>query len=134
MSESRPSRHRQIASEVLSTEASAIQGLLDQLDESFDQAVELLAQTAGRVICTGMGKSGIVLKKVTATLSSTGTPALTTVPFQTPSRSSPVVPQIARPSLGRNPRRVNRLAPAAAAPSAPSPPRANQIGFGMPQA
>jgi arabinose-5-phosphate isomerase len=67
---------RDIAREVLGTEAAAIEGLLDQLDESFDRAVEMLASTTGRVVCTGMGKSGIVLKKVAATLSSTGTPAL----------------------------------------------------------
>jgi len=67
---------RQVAREVLSIEANAIHGLLDQLDESFDRAVELMAGTSGRVICTGMGKSGIILKKVTATLASTGTPAL----------------------------------------------------------
>jgi arabinose-5-phosphate isomerase len=67
---------REIAREVLSTESAAIEGLLAQLDESFDRAVEMIAATSGRVVCTGMGKSGIVLKKVAATLSSTGTPAL----------------------------------------------------------
>lgn len=67
---------RAIARQVLSTEAAAIEGLVAQLDESFDRAVEQLAATTGRVVCTGMGKSGIVLKKVAATLSSTGTPAL----------------------------------------------------------
>ena len=47
-----------------------------QLDERFDRAVELLRACQGRVVCTGMGKSGIVMQKVAATLSSTGTPAL----------------------------------------------------------
>jgi arabinose-5-phosphate isomerase len=75
MSDSRRSA-RDIAREVLGTEAAAIEGLIDQLDESFDRAVEMIASTTGRVVCTGMGKSGIVLKKVAATLSSTGTPAL----------------------------------------------------------
>ncbi|HEX2253518.1 MAG TPA: KpsF/GutQ family sugar-phosphate isomerase [Thermoanaerobaculia bacterium] len=67
---------REVAAEVLAIEAAAIQGLVPQLDERFDQAVELLRRCAGRVVCTGMGKSGVVMKKVAATLSSTGTPAL----------------------------------------------------------
>jgi arabinose-5-phosphate isomerase len=67
---------REVAAEVLETEAAAIRGLHSQLDERFDRAVDLLRSCAGRVVCTGMGKSGLVLKKVAATLSSTGTPAL----------------------------------------------------------
>jgi arabinose-5-phosphate isomerase len=67
---------REVAAEVLETEAAAIRGLLPQLDERFDRAVALLRACAGRVVCTGMGKSGLILKKVAATLSSTGTPAL----------------------------------------------------------
>ena len=67
---------RAVAREVLEIEAGAIRGLLDQLDERFDAAVELLAGCEGRVVCTGMGKSGLIMKKLAATLSSTGTPAL----------------------------------------------------------
>ena len=67
---------RQVAVEVLETEAAAVRGLIPQLDERFDKAVELLRSCTGRVVCTGMGKSGIVMKKITATLSSTGTPSL----------------------------------------------------------
>jgi len=67
---------RAVAAEVLETEAAAIRGLLPQLDESFDRAVETLRACTGRVVCTGMGKSGLIMKKVAATLSSTGTPAL----------------------------------------------------------
>ena len=67
---------RQVAVEVLETEAAAVRGLIPQLDERFDKAVELLRSCAGRVVCTGMGKSGIVMKKIAATLSSTGTPSL----------------------------------------------------------
>jgi len=67
---------RQVAREVLETEAAAIRGLIPHLDERFDQAVELLRCCAGRVVCTGMGKSGIIMKKIAATLSSTGTPSL----------------------------------------------------------
>ena len=61
---------------MLEIEAAAIQGLLSQLDESFERAVELIRSARGRVVCTGMGKSGHVMGKVAATLSSTGTPAL----------------------------------------------------------
>ena len=67
---------REVAREVFEIEAAAIQGLVPQLDESFDRAVGLLGAASGRVVCTGMGKSGLILKKVAATLSSTGTPAL----------------------------------------------------------
>ena len=73
----RPGREpREVAREVLEIESRAVAGLLEQLDERFDRAVELLAGVDGRVVCTGMGKSGLVMKKVAATLSSTGTPAL----------------------------------------------------------
>jgi arabinose-5-phosphate isomerase len=67
---------RLVAAEVLETEAAAVRGLLAQLDERFDRAVDLLRTCSGRVVCTGMGKSGIIMKKIAATLSSTGTPAL----------------------------------------------------------
>lgn len=66
----------QVAREVLETEAAAVRGLIPQLDERFDRAVELLRSCTGRVVCTGMGKSGIIMKKIMATLASTGTPAL----------------------------------------------------------
>jgi len=73
---SRPTRPpRDVAREVLEIEAAAVRGLVAQLDESFDRAVELIRAAPGRVVCSGMGKSGIVMKKVAATLSSTGTPA-----------------------------------------------------------
>lgn len=71
-----PRPPREVAREVLTTEAAAVQGLLRQLDERFDRAVALLGEVDGRIVCTGMGKSGLVMKKIAATLSSTGTPAL----------------------------------------------------------
>ncbi len=71
-----PRSPREVARWVLDIEARAIEAIVPQLDESFDRAVDLLRRTRGRVVCTGMGKSGIVMKKVAATLSSTGTPAL----------------------------------------------------------
>jgi len=64
-----------LARQVLRTEADAIEGLLDRLDDRFIHAVELLANCRGRVIVTGMGKSGIISRKIAATLASTGTPA-----------------------------------------------------------
>ena len=67
---------REVAREVLEIESQAIRDLLPQLDEAFDRAVELLKSCHGRIVCTGMGKSGLVLQKIAATLSSTGTPAL----------------------------------------------------------
>jgi arabinose-5-phosphate isomerase len=65
-----------VARQVLEIESQAIRDLLPQLDGGFDRAVEMLRACRGRVVCTGMGKSGLVLQKVAATLSSTGTPAV----------------------------------------------------------
>jgi arabinose-5-phosphate isomerase len=65
-----------LAKRVLETEAQAILGLVDQLDSSFDRAVDVLHDCRGRVIATGMGKSGIIAHKLAATLSSTGTPSI----------------------------------------------------------
>jgi arabinose-5-phosphate isomerase len=64
------------ALEVLQSEANAILGLIDRIDASFEKAVELLAACKGRVVLTGMGKSGIICRKIAATFSSTGQPAL----------------------------------------------------------
>src|SRR5471032_1078773 len=64
---------RSLARKVLETEAAAILALVDRLDERFDAAVQLLRQCKGRVILTGMGKSGIICRKIAATLTSTGT-------------------------------------------------------------
>jgi arabinose-5-phosphate isomerase len=65
-----------LARKVLQTEAEAILALVPRIDERFDHAVELLHQCRGRVITTGIGKSGIICQKIAATLSSTGTAAL----------------------------------------------------------
>src|SRR5688572_23664798 len=64
-----------LARKVLETEAAAILALVPRLDERFGRAVELLHECHGRVILTGMGKSGIICRKIAATLTSTGTPA-----------------------------------------------------------
>jgi D-arabinose 5-phosphate isomerase GutQ len=66
---------RSLARRVLQTEAAAITALVDRLDEHFDHAVHLLYGCQGRVILTGMGKSGIICRKIAATLASTGTAA-----------------------------------------------------------
>jgi arabinose-5-phosphate isomerase len=65
-----------IARRVLETEAEAVRALADRLDERFERAVILVQTCRGRVVVTGMGKSGLVGKKLAATLASTGTPAL----------------------------------------------------------
>jgi arabinose-5-phosphate isomerase len=64
-----------LARRVLQTEAAAIQALVDRLDGSFEEAVTLLMTCRGRVIVSGIGKSGIICQKIAATFSSTGTPA-----------------------------------------------------------
>jgi arabinose-5-phosphate isomerase len=65
-----------VARSVLHTEAAGLLALAAGLTASFGQAVDLLAATAGRVVVSGMGKSGLVARKVAATLASTGTAAL----------------------------------------------------------
>jgi arabinose-5-phosphate isomerase len=66
----------ELAREVLTTEAEAIVRLRDRLGTEFLRAVELVAGCPGRVVWTGIGKSGIICRKLAATMSSTGTPAL----------------------------------------------------------
>ena len=65
-----------VARAVLATEAAGLRALAAGLGEEFNQAVELLGTVAGRVVVSGMGKSGHVARKIAATLASTGTPAL----------------------------------------------------------
>ncbi|GAB4489780.1 MAG: KpsF/GutQ family sugar-phosphate isomerase [Thermodesulfovibrionales bacterium] len=66
---------KEIARKVLGIEAAAVAALAGRLDEGFDRAVGIILESRGRVVVTGMGKSGIVGKKIAATLASTGTPA-----------------------------------------------------------
>ncbi len=63
------------ARKTLRMEAQAIERLAKRLDSSFEDAVELMLKCKGRVVVTGMGKSGLVGQKIAATLASTGTPA-----------------------------------------------------------
>ena len=64
------------AKRVLRIEADAVARLIDHLDENFSRAVDLIMTCKGRVVVTGMGKSGHIGNKIAATLASTGTPAL----------------------------------------------------------
>ena len=64
-----------LARKVLQTEAAAVLALVERLDDRFAEAVSLIVRCKGRVIVTGMGKSGIICRKLAATLASTGTPA-----------------------------------------------------------
>jgi len=66
----------ELARRVLETEAQAILGVIPQLNGDFDKAIDLLHACSGRVVTTGMGKSGIIAHKLAATLSSTGTPSI----------------------------------------------------------
>jgi arabinose-5-phosphate isomerase len=70
-----PAATVELGRRVLRLEASAVAALADRLDARFDRAVRILAEAAGRVIVTGVGKSGLVARKIAATLTSTGTPA-----------------------------------------------------------
>ena len=63
------------AQQVLRMEADAILNLIPRVDEHFDAAVNLILACPGRVVLTGMGKSGIIAHKISATLASTGTPS-----------------------------------------------------------
>ncbi|MBE7712623.1 MAG: KpsF/GutQ family sugar-phosphate isomerase [Cyanobacteria bacterium SIG26] len=69
------SRINELANEVLDVEASSILSLKRNIGESFEKAIDILYNCKGRVIVTGMGKSGIIGKKIAATMSSTGTPS-----------------------------------------------------------
>ncbi len=67
--------HSDYAKEVFRIEAKAIQQLSQYLDHHFNQAIELILATKGKLVVTGMGKSGLIGRKMAATFSSTGTPS-----------------------------------------------------------
>ena len=71
-----PTESLAVGRRVLEIEAEAIRRMEARLGESFDAAIDLLLACPGKVVVTGMGKSGLVGKKITATLASTGTPAI----------------------------------------------------------
>ena len=63
------------AADVLRIEADGIASIISRLDANFVRAVEVLAKCSGKVVVTGMGKSGLICRKISATLASTGTPS-----------------------------------------------------------
>lgn len=63
------------AAEILRIEADGLLSVIERLDENFVQAVEIIRHCKGKVVVTGVGKSGLICAKIAATLSSTGTPA-----------------------------------------------------------
>src|ERR1700733_9431122 len=71
------------AKRVFEIEAKSILDLQDKLDERFDKAVVLLLECRGKVIVTGMGKSGQIARKIASTFSSTGTPSIYISPAET---------------------------------------------------
>lgn len=70
------------AKEVLRIEKEAIESVAVNLDSNFKKAVEIICSSDGKVVITGMGKAGIVGRKIAATLASTGTPAVTLHPAE----------------------------------------------------
>jgi len=71
-----PDQIIQKGKEVIRIEANAITGLLDRIDNEFARAVNTIFTCSGRVVLTGMGKSGLIARKIVATLNSTGTPSI----------------------------------------------------------
>jgi len=65
----------ELARDVLTIEADAVRGLIERIDHRFTQAVEMIHASKGRVLVSGIGKSGHIARKIASTLSSTGTPA-----------------------------------------------------------
>jgi len=65
----------ELARNVLQIEADAVRALAERIDERFLAAVELVQKRKGRVVVSGIGKSGHIARKIASTLSSTGTPA-----------------------------------------------------------
>lgn len=66
---------RQAGRSVIDQEAASLSALSDSLDDNFDRAVDQIVATTGRIIVAGMGKSGLICRKIAATLSATGSPA-----------------------------------------------------------
>lgn len=73
-----------VGKSLLQQEADALRALASYIDDSFSKAIDILSNTSGRVVVAGIGKSGHVARKISATLASTGTPAL----FVHPSEAS----------------------------------------------
>ncbi|MCC6636376.1 MAG: hypothetical protein IT278_01465, partial [Ignavibacteriaceae bacterium] len=61
--------------EVIRVEAEAVSNLFEKINNGFAEAVDLIMRSEGRVVLTGVGKSGLIARKIVATMNSTGTPA-----------------------------------------------------------
>ncbi|MDG0995969.1 MAG: KpsF/GutQ family sugar-phosphate isomerase [Gammaproteobacteria bacterium] len=70
-----PSKTLLLAKQVIKTQATALEQLIEQVDDNFTKACSLILETSGRVIIVGIGKSGHIGRKIAATMASTGTPA-----------------------------------------------------------
>ena len=103
------------AKRVLRVESEAIAGLIARLDARFEKAVELLHSCKGRVVVTGLGKSGLVGRKISATFASTGTPRPrnTAARFAGEARSGPRVPNQKRQPSGEPSKHDQPYAPSA---------------------
>lgn len=66
----------ELGKKVLEIESNAIKNMIERIDESFSKAVDLICDCQGRIVVTGMGKSGLIGKKIASTFASVGTPAL----------------------------------------------------------
>ena len=66
----------ELGREAVRTEIEGLEGVVSQLDESFARAVRIVAELKGKVILTGVGKSGIIARKIASTMVSIGTPAV----------------------------------------------------------
>lgn len=69
-----------LARQVLTMEIQALEAMSTRIDQGFEQAIQIVLQTKGRVVVVGMGKSGLIGKKIAATMASTGTPAFSVHP------------------------------------------------------
>ena len=74
--------NKKIAEDVLCLEAESVRNLVNMIDDQFDAAIDMIINCKGRVVITGMGKCGIIGKKISATLASTGTPATNVHPAE----------------------------------------------------
>ncbi len=70
------SRTLDIGKSVIQIEAQSLLALKDRINSSFEKAVDIISDCKGKIICTGIGKSGHVARKLASTFSSTGTPAV----------------------------------------------------------
>ena len=70
-----PERALELGRQTLSIEAAAVDALKNRINDDFAKAVELILASKGRLIVSGMGKSGHIARKIAATMASTGTPA-----------------------------------------------------------